>query len=243
MLTQAIRTIVPSYGYSQPAREEFLAELERTKFTPDIAVLEEYEWQAIFVTDELKKKFLKHDLLGPDKDYCFPAFTQKAYHYWQSNQPWEGAIPFECSQLRNHIVGWPPIGKIKGEVYLIRPQAFLDIDAYKQNTVQYVRDRIRLVVPFRRIEWRKDIYDKAFGPLEPNGHFPVDYNGKATLTTPEHTYTVRAWFYSGKPEYWDPIITAYDYGHVETFHSNNRRWADTYYTIRRPHPDTIPPPL
>lgn len=223
-----------------PAREEVLAELAKTKFTPDIATLEEYEWQAIFVTDELKKKFLKHDLLGPDKDYCFPAFTQKNYHYWQSNQPWEGAIPFECSQLRNYIVGWPPIGKIKGEVYLIRPQAFLDIDAYKQNTVQYVRDRIRLVVPFRRIEWVKDRHGpdayKFFSQ-------PEHYYGKSTLTSDEHTYIVRAWFYSGKPEYWDPIITAYDYGHVETFHSSNRRWADTYYTIRRPHPDTIPPPL
>ena len=233
MLTQAIRMIAPAYGYEQPSREEVYAELERTKFTPDIALLEEYEWQAVFVTDELKKKFVKHELLGEDRQYCFPAFTQKSYHYWQSNQPWEGAIPFECLQTRNNIVGWPPIAKIKGEVYLIRPQRFLELDRYKQNTVQYVRDRIRLVVPFRRIEWVKDRY----GPdVYKFFQQPEHFHGKSTFTSDEHVYIVRAWFYEGKPAYWDPIITAYDYGHVETFHSKNRRWCQEYYTIRRPLP-------
>lgn len=225
--------IAPGYGYTQPSREEVYAELERTKFTPDIAALEEYEWQAVFVSDELKKKFIKHDLLGVDKRYCFPAFTQKNYHYWQSNDPFEGAIPFECQKLRNDITGWPPIAKIKGEVYLIRPQQFIGLDQYKQNTVQYVRDRIRLVVPYRRIEWVRDRY----GP-EAYKYFsqPEHFYGKSTLTSDEVTYTVRGWFYSGKPGYWDPIITAYDYGHVETFHSKNRRWCQEYYTIRRPLP-------
>lgn len=233
MLKQAIRMIAPAYGYSMPSREEVYAELSRTKFTPDLALLEEYEWQAVFVTDELKKKFLKHELLGEDKRYLFPAFTQKNYHYWESASPLEGAIPFEVSQLRNPIVGWPPIAKIKGEVYLIRPQRFLDIDTYKQNTVQYVRDRIRLVVPFRRIQWVKDRYGPEVAEFFRN---PDQFHNNKTFTTDEHTYIVRAWFYSGRPEYWDPIITAYDYGHVETFHSKNRRWADTYYAIRRPLP-------
>jgi len=233
MLTQVIRKIAPAYGYAQPSREEVYAELERTKFTPDIALLEEYEWQAVFVADELKKKFPKHELLGEDKRYCFPAFTQKSYHFWESNQPWEGAIPFECSQMHNNIVGWPPIAKIKGEVYLIRPQRFLELDRYKQNTVQYVRDRIRLVVPFRYVKKLSDLY----GPEGDKFYHSVEQvlNAK-TFTSEERTYIVRAWFYSGKPEYWNSIITAYDYGHVETFHSKNRRWCSEYYTIRRPLP-------
>lgn len=238
MLTQTVRRLVPTYGYTIPAREAMTAELERTKFTPDVAMLSEFEWQAIFVTDELKKKFLKHHLLGEDKKYCFPAFTQKNYHYWESTSPLEGAIPFESSQLCNPVVGWPPIAKIKGEVYLIRPNMFWEgLDAYKENTVQYVRDRIRLIVPYRVVKWVRD----------PSIHHffndPVQYFNRSTMLTEELTCIIRAWMYSGKPEYWDPIITAYDYGHVETFHSKNRRWCETYYTIRRPALTPLPPPL
>lgn len=238
MITNAVRKIIPSYGYSIPTKEEVFAELARTRFTPDIAVLEENEWCSIFVSDELKKDHFKHHLLGEAK-YCFPAYTQKTFLYWESNNPTEGAIPFECENVQKLVVGWPPAAKIKGEVYLIRPQQFLTLDEYKQNTVEYRRENIRLIVPYRRVKKLKDLYGPEGDKFYQDN---TQLQNTKTFTSEERVYIVRAWFYVGEERYWDPRITAYDYGQVETFSANykRRQWLDQYYHIRRPQ---LPPKL
>src|SRR6266852_3773943 len=234
MLTQAIRSIVPTYGYTVPPYQLLLDELERTKFTPDISTLEEYEWQLFFATDELKKDHTQHKLLGPEVRYKFPAFTQKNFHYWQHESPFNSPVPFRVPDgvQYNSLPFYPPIGKIKGQVFVIRPQTFLDLDIYKQNTVEFQRHRVRLVVPYRKVKWLKDHnLDPDFGVQEV--FCRSNYNGRSIAHSREIVYTVRAWMYIGIPTFWDPLITAYDWGAVEHYNSNRRRWCETFYSIRR----------
>lgn len=231
-ITSAVRKIVPSYGLPD-ASAMLHQSMALTKFTPDIDILEGYEWQLVFVADELKKDHAKHHLMGVEAKYNFPAFTQKSFTYW-TGPPWDSPIPMraEHDSILSRIVGMPPVAKIKGEIYSIRPRSFIDLDTYKENTVQFQRERVRLVVPYRKLLWLRD---KDLDPL-----FKVQQAlGQAALTksimhTPETTCIIKAWMYIGRPAFWDPLLTTYEYSAVESHHSNTRRWCETYYNIRRP---------
>jgi hypothetical protein len=136
--------------------------------------------------------------------------------------------------FQNPLPFFPPIAKIKGEVYKVRPQQFhLELDRYRQNTVEYRRERVRLIVPYRKVEFLRDHnLDPSFGVQEAFSR--SDYTGSSVKTSEEVVAIIRAWMYIGEPKYWDPLISAYDYGHIETFRAKNRRWLQEYYNIRRP---------
>ncbi len=235
MLKEAIRLINPSYGHSA-ARAIIEQALQATKFTPDIDVLEERERHLLFVCDELKKDHTQHRLLGPQALKCFPAFTQGSFRFWENGDPLEHRVPMKEEQdatLLKSISYFPPVAKIRGEVYAIRPETFLTLDPYKENTVQFVRQRIKLIVPYRRVVWLKDHnLDPDFGVREVFSR--SDYTGSSIKTSREITHIIRAWMYIGNPVFWDNIITAFDWKSVEHHTSEKRRWLQNYYNIRRP---------
>lgn len=232
MLTSAIRKVLPSFGYND-SRELVHKAMEASKFTPDIAKLEEYTWQLYFAIDETKKDHFKHHLLGVDAQYRFPAFTQHNFTYWDPLVPFMSPVAMREVGSKVDIPNFPPAAKIKGQVYLIRPQRFLELDPYKQNTVEYHRERVKLIVPYRQVEFLKDHnLDPAFGVQE--AFCRSDYEGSSIKTSRETTCIIRAWMYIGKPEFYDPLLTAFDYKSVEYHFSNKRRWCEKYYNIRRP---------
>lgn len=212
---------------------------EITKFTPDIATLELYRWQLMFVTDDLKRDHPQHDLLGEEAKSAFPGFTVKKFHFWQPKNPFFGYVPMALEDgYTNPVVGFPPVANIKGEVYVIRPQRFLALDRLKQNGIEYERHRVRLVVPYRKVELLKDHnLDPSFGIQELFAR--SEYAGSSIRTSEETTCIIRAWMYIGKPQYWDPLLSAFDCDSVETFTSKNRidekgrRWLQDYYNVRR----------
>ncbi len=253
MLKQLVRRLVPSFGYDLPPRQFFTSMLEASKFTPDIAKLELYEWQLLFAPDELKRDHYKHSLLGTEAQYKFPAFTQASYHFWDPPEAWNSPVPLKVEGFRNALPFFPPIAKIKGEVHMIRPQQlWKELDPYRQNTIEYQRERVRLIVPYRYVKFIKDhsidpeflregAYDhrldteeKPVSLASQMNTTTINYQGSSVKTSEERVAILRAWMYIGIPQYWDPLINGYDYGHVESFHSKNRKWCDTYYNIRRP---------
>lgn len=231
MLKELVRTIVPSYGYSLPDTSKIWTALDETKFTPDIARLEEYSRHLIFVADELKKDHLHHDKLGNGCEPWFPAYTQKNFQFWQPNNPLLSPIP--TKPVGDRVPWFPPYAKIKGEVYSIPSGHFTVLDRYKQNTVEYQRERVRLIVPYRAVVWLKDHnLDPAFGVQET--FCRSAYEGSSIRHSDEAVHLIWAWMYIGKRSFWDPLLQAYDYSAVETFNSRRRRWCETYYYIRRP---------
>lgn len=233
---------MPSFGYENidTFRHQML---EASKFTPDIAKLEQYEWQLLFVADELKRDHMMHRKIGAAEygtQFQFPAYTQAPFHFWNPPAAWSSPVPMKVEGFANALPFFPPIAKIKGEVHLIRPQLFhLELDPYRQNTVEYRRERIRLIVPYRKVIFLKDHnLDPAFGVQELFAR--SDYSGSSVTTSPEVVAIIRAWMYIGVPKYWDPLINGYDYTHVESHQSKKRRWLPEYYSIRRPN---LPPKL
>lgn len=233
MITEALRKFIPAYGYTTPDRSEVYQEYMETQYTPDVDVLEEYEWQLLFVVDELKKDHIKNGMLGADAEYKCPAFTQQDMQFWQAATPFASPIPMVAS-LSASVTGFAPAAKIKGQVYKIRPQVLFRLDKDRQNTVEYIRKRVRLIVPYRMVVWVKDHnLDPAFGAVGP--FHRSEYSHKSIKHSQERVAIIRAWMYLGNPEFWDNIITAYTHRPVEVFSSKNRRWCNQYYHIRRPN--------
>jgi len=227
MLTNTIRKIVPTFGYTVPTREEFLAELAKTKYTPDISKIEEYAWMPVFVCDELKKNHLKHNLLGDELHYAGPAFTRMTFRLWEKrSDPTASPIPMKAQKEENGFVRYfPPPARIKGEVWIIRPQQFLVLDTYKQNTVEFRRKRVEVLLPHRPLVWLKDPYKDPENTL--SGYRPPIKLGD------ELVYIFKPWMYIGRSSFWDPHLTAFDYEAGSLFKSD-REWCQQFYHVRRP---------
>jgi hypothetical protein len=228
MIRQAIQKILPksSLGYELPERAFFDFLDQETKYTPDIAILEQHEWQLYFACDETQLGHHKGSLLG-ESVYKMPGFTQKPFNYWDPKVPFLPPIPMEAKGFRNPMPFYPEIAKIKGQVLLIRPQTFLKLDEYKEQGVQYRREKARIIVPYRKIRSLTD------HPSLPTTDIEVELAAGLGLTF-ERVHVIRAWMYVGIPEYWDKLITAFDYGAVQTYESKSRLWCPTYYQYRRP---------
>lgn len=227
MLKAAARLLMPmsSLGYDIPPKEWFQYARMASQRTPDIAKLEEYEYQLYFACDETQVKHLKHSLIIGSELVC-PAFTQSAFNYWTPNVPFLPAVPMKAEGYKNLLPGYPPIAKIKGELHLIRPQRFIELDNYKENGVQFLRERIRLIVPYRKVYWLKDI---SVPPLDAD---ITTLEGSSIVLSTERVVTIRAHMYSGIPEYWDKLISNFDYTAVQSFQAKNRRWCPEYYQLR-----------
>lgn len=227
MIKAAARLLMPgsSMGYTLPDENWFNYARDVARYTPDIAVLEQHAWQLYFACDETQIGHLKNDLLG-DFEYKMPGFTQQSFNYWAHEAPFNAAVPMEAEGFHNPMPNYPDIAKIKGQILMIRPQAFLNLDNYKENGVQYLRKKVRIIVPYRAL---KKISDHPDLPT-----VDIEWVRDGIGLTFERVCTIRAWMYVGVPKYWDKMISAYDYTSVQTYNSKNRPWCKTYYQLRRP---------
>lgn len=237
MFKAAARLLLPGsgYGYDLPPKNWFEQARQSTKYTPDIAKLEEYQFQLIFACDETQIRHVKYPLIEGGNYVC-PGFTQSGYNYWLPETPFSPAVPMKTHGYRNPLPGYPPIAKIKGQLHAIRPYQFIAIDNYKENGVQFQRERVKLIVPYRVVKWLRD---PSIAPLdmepyavEQGNPYVANGNVPSTYTTKEFVVIIRAWMYIGIPKYWDQLITRFDYGSVPTFIAKNRPWCYEYYQLR-----------
>ena len=191
---------------------------EEVKYTPDNSKLEQYEFQLLFCPDETQRGYSHYSLIEDSVFECH-AFTQKFYNYWQQRDG--QLIPLEANAPAA-VKYFPPSLRIKGELHAIRPYQFRALDTYKQNTVQYTRQRVKLLVPFREVRL-SDNY------AEDGRELPSCLQGKKGVVGPEHIQVVRAWMYVGRDDYWDPLLNAYNFRKVQ-HHESRRAWLKEYYS-------------
>lgn len=226
MLKRLARLILPraSVGYELPHDNWFTYLHDSSKFTPDIAKLEQYSHQLYFACDETQAGHFQHKYIQ-DGEFKYPAFTQQSFNYWDGG-PVLGAVPMKATGYQNALPNFPPIAKIKGMVYKITVPELIKLDSYKENTVQFQRERIRLIVPHRALKW---VHDREAEKDQ------FDFIAENSLgLTKERVAIIRAWMYIGRPEYWDKVINAFDFSSVPTHMSNQRRWCPEYYRLPKP---------
>lgn len=169
ILKKLFRPIVKSNDYSIP--KEIVERIPDTSFTPDLFRLEKYPYHILFVCDDLHK----HDLLKDVENLETSAFTRDRY-WMHTHKVIEEHPPVITETL--HGRGHP----IKGWLYKVKPNQFISIDKYKENTVKFKRCKVDVIVPYR---------------------YKID--GRIFSET---QHQLRAFMYVGIPEYWDSLIDA-----------------------------------
>lgn len=191
---------------------------ESVRYSPDLSKLEQYEFQLLFSPDETQRGYPQYPLIEDSAFVCH-AFTQKLYNYWQQRDG--QLIPLEANAPAV-VKYFPPNLRIKGEVHAIRPYQFRELDTWKQNTVQYRRQRVKLLVPFREVIVG-DYFD------EDGKELPLCLQGKKGVTGPEQVHVIRAWMYVGIDSYWDPLLSPFNF-HAVQHHESRRKWLKEYYS-------------
>ncbi len=212
----ALAQVFPKlFGPPLELQDEIAWVRQMVQNTPDIGKLEQYEFQLLFSPDETQRGYPQYPLIEDSAFVCH-GFTQKPYSFWQQRD--RQVIPMEAGP-EHAIKYFPPPLKVKGEVHAIRPYQFIDLDNFKGNTVQYVRKRVKLIVPYR------EVVSEEYGEKD----LPLALQGKKGALSPEKVVLVRAWMYVGNPEYWDSVLNTHTFKAVQT-HKSRVAWRQEYYS-------------
>lgn len=191
---------------------------EQVRYTPDNSKLEQYEFLLLFSPDETQRGYPKYNLIEDSAFMCH-AFTQGLFNYWQQRDG--QLIPLEATAPAA-VKYFPPSLRIKGELHAIKPYQFRELDRWKQNTVQYIRKRVKLLVPYSEVII-SDYYD------EDGKELPRCLQGKKGVKGPEQVQPVKAWMYVGIDQYWDPLLSPFNF-HAVQHHESRREWLKEYYS-------------
>lgn len=162
---------------------------ENVRNTPDMWKLAKYEFQNVFIYDAMQLGYPKHELIN-EGILQLIAFTVDPYVLWRWNgTPWKKeSHPDSFKKIGEEKFPIPlntsfqgiPAAKIKGELYSIPSSLLAKLDKEKQNGVQFIRRREKLVIPYRL---KGD-----------EGTLRVDF--------------IKAWMYVGVPSFWEPHLDA-----------------------------------
>ena len=200
------------------------------KCSPDLAWLEQHEFQLLFACDDTKHGHPHHCLIE-ESAFIATAYTTQKYNYWVQEAGKERTpIPMEAHDKAPVVRYFPPSLKIKGELHIVRTPQFKELDNYKLNTIQFRRKRVNVLVPYRKLSKIKNVDENI--PIRPMAR--ALQGNLHTYLSPEAVYVIRAWMYVGKPEYWDNVLDAGFRGVKPVNHyESERQWLKEYYDYPR----------
>src|SRR6266436_2763507 len=149
------------------------------EFTPDIAILEQSQFQLVFVCDDLMKAGKNYKIIADCSVKIARAFTMKSYNFYRRD------IMLPNGDIETTAVTMNPSGKveygchkIKGEIHSVLSSEMIRLDNHYQNGVQFKRYRTKLLYPTTAVSIVKDV-DEDGKPLphtlQGNGHKKVYY--------------------------------------------------------------------
>lgn len=188
-------------------------------FTPDIAKLEKYKKQLLFVTDEWMDDRRQSFVLDGVSNNEGVAFSIERHLFLtKATDGTPVAMPDENGF------------RIKGEVHSLDGKAFLKLDKLKQNRIQFIRKRVFLIYPYRN----QGTIDN--GTFTDDGFLLPDIlAGKKSWLGPERVGHMSAWMYVGNPDYWLEQIhqQPYMFNRVPTFiPKKDKQWLSEYYKFQ-----------
>jgi AIG2-like family. len=152
----------------------------KAEHTPDLVKLEQRTQHLVFVYDQFQRKHYANKCLDNSKFECI-GFTLNLFQLWRKNL---GKVSYPIA-LRGGDPDVPDFYgiqklRIRGELWNVSTPELIELDNIKANGLHYVREKVRLLIPYRRMVYRR-----------------------GNLTAIEtHTTAVRAWMYVGLPAFW-----------------------------------------
>lgn len=205
-----------------PSQEWFNRAEEVSKYTPDMAKLSRHKSALLFIPDELMRGHSMYGLIDGMSEFRGRCFTAESdYIMWKKDVGIDSmAVPMQGPWQRDHlknfkINGGPmfPLSRICGELYKItNTEFFTKIDRYKQNTKEFLRQRVDILLPYRIKK------DKQY-------------------STEQHLQPLHAWMYIGIPSYWEDFIKSPHFKPLNYIEPNTPRLGqlrmDHYYFFAR----------
>jgi len=181
-----------------------------TGFTYDMWKLQRFQHQPLFVYDQWMQNHRMHSMIEDWAQYRGVAFTQNANWIMWKKRLGQGTFPIPMRIPFNGV----PMGRIRGELYLIDSERLKVLDEYKENGVEFRRKPVEVLIPYRHLE---HIVNKDH-----------NYEWKATdLIAKIHT-----WMYIGRYKYWGELLDAgYLFGQCKFYTPANMILPGSYYSF------------
>lgn len=166
-----------------------------TQYTPDWPEVMKKKWVPVFsYSPRIEGQILREYLIETNvRTYAnhmgklplYAGYTQDGYFHWRKDLGLESFSVVLDEQITGNyaLKSYLEPTRVWGEVYYIRPSSLLRLDFLHENTLQYLRRKVSIIIPNTKVMYS----DKA--PL-PN------------LTTP-HIQTLDCYVYFGNHAYWD----------------------------------------
>jgi len=193
--------------------ERLDALLDETTHTPDGWILEQHQTQLLFVCDEMQRGHSKSTLVSEYSIAVCSGFTEGKFLFWRKKLGKDSfPVAIETYSKKSSPVWADPKGslpaRIKGELYAVLPDQFFVLDKYKELGLYFIRKRINIDIPYRKVLWTKQ---------------------QGVITTHELNRTVKAWMYIGNAEYWDSLFDAGFMFDPVRLYRPNKAWLEYYY--------------
>lgn len=210
-----------------PTRQWLLQKREDTVFTPDVVSLERQKAVNLFVCCELMRNMPQAELVYTGGVYQCPAYTSLNFSTFKRTLGKASQqIPLtpDYRLTRPDWADQRPAApaKIKGELWTMLPQHIFGLDRYKKNTVQFIRVRVNVDIPYRHVRLLKDPHSFA-------DRMNIE-KVQTKILTAQKMFSVRAYMYVGIPEYWeDQIDGGYNFQAVRVYNSRHHEIGEYSY--------------
>lgn len=198
-------------------------EEDKFKHTPDMSLLERKEFQVFFIPDELQKGLHKHEIIAGHCEYRGTGFTSHLFAFCRKNGSKNGikpeAIPLINTGETDITRLWKvPLGRIQGQVFAVRPYRIPDMDEYKGNRTAFMRIRVPILIPNKRITWFKDLHKEMMNKkIDIDEFFRQNPLKPGELESNTILSRVKAWMYIGVPSFWKGLIdNGFEYSFKKT---------------------------
>lgn len=195
--------------------------------TPDLTWLSRRPFHLLFVYGSQMRGHPQHELVIEHGAYSATAYTDGKFSMWKKRLGKASfPIALEGSGWRRPDWDVPKHARVQGELYALKWEQLLELDKHFQNTLEFERKRIPLLIPYHKL------YSIPGTPLQLQIEESLGMPHKnSVVTTEKQVENVRAWVYIGKPEFWDDQLEHY-FAPVDVFRSRVG-WINDYYAFTK----------
>lgn len=199
---------------------------DRLAFTPDYQELSQKKSWLFFIHDDMMQTQPNHFMVEEGSRSGFKpldyGYTSKSFSFVKKElglKSFPIALDIrDKSELPMYVAD---SYRIRGEIYALRPQQIVKLDIYRQNGVQFHRQKVNINIGSRK-QLRRHWYD-----AEGKKHFNYEL-GRDEMCTQE------MWMYVARTEYWMDQLTAgfFDFKPISII-QEDRLWLKEYYQYSR----------
>jgi gamma-glutamylcyclotransferase (GGCT)/AIG2-like uncharacterized protein YtfP len=165
---------------------EWAKEHEPSGFTYDMWKLQRYAHQPLFVYDQCMQAHRMHSMIDEWSEFRGTAFTANDNWILWKKRLGQGTFPIPV-RIPHPAT---PMGRIKGELYLIDSKRFKALDEYKQNGVEFRRKPVEVLVACRHLE------------RVVNAEHNYEWQANDRIVK------IHSWMYVGRYTYWKDFLDA-----------------------------------